>query len=136
MGAESNLELYVFDVATQTWAVGPNAPYDGGWGSSIEFVSTSDRLYQIDGRNATGTPQGTALLSLFLVRYQLQLPERINLNWSAVPGRTYQAQYKTNLNQANWANLGSTITASNSTAAVSDVLGQAPQRFYRVALLP
>ena len=136
MGAESNLELYVFDVATQTWAVGPNAPYDCGWGSSIEFVSASDRLYQIDGRNATGTPQGTALLSLFLVRYQLQLPERINLNWSAVPGRTYQAQYKTNLNQANWANLGSTITASNSTAAVSDVLGQAPQRFYRVALLP
>ena len=135
-GAESNHELYVFDVATQSWAVGPNAPYDGGWGSSIEFVSSSDRLYQIDGRNATGTPQGTALLALFLLRYQIQLPDRINLNWSAVSGRTYQAQYKTNLNQAGWANLGSTVTASNSTAAVSDILGQAPQRFYRVALLP
>ena len=136
MGAESNHELYVFDVATQTWAVGPTAPYDGGWGSSIEFVSASDRLYQIDGRNSEGTPQGTAFLALFPLLYQIQLPDRINLNWSAIPSRTYQVQYKTNLNQANWVSLGNTITATNSTAAVSDALGQTPQRFYRVALLP
>lgn len=62
MGAESNRQLFVFDVATQTWAVGPTAPYDGGWGASIEYVTASDRLYQIDGRNSGGAPQGTAYL--------------------------------------------------------------------------
>jgi hypothetical protein len=63
MGAESNRQLYVFDVATQTWAAGPTAPYDGGWGASIEYVQGTDRLYQIDGRNSAGTPQGTAVLT-------------------------------------------------------------------------
>jgi hypothetical protein len=38
------------------------APYDGGWGDALEHVAGSDRLYQIDGRNATGSPQGTAVL--------------------------------------------------------------------------
>src|SRR5207245_2506809 len=74
MGAESNHQLYVFDVATQSWAVGPNAPYDGGWGSSIEYVSGSDRLYQIDGRDSAGTPQGTAVLPCFRIGYQIQPP--------------------------------------------------------------
>lgn len=62
-GAESNRQLYVFDVPSQTWAVGPTAPYDGGWGASMEYVAASDRVYQIDGRNSGGTPQGTAYLS-------------------------------------------------------------------------
>jgi parallel beta-helix repeat protein len=62
MGAESNHVLYVFDVATQTWAAGPAAPYDSGWGASIEYVAASDRVYQIDGRNIGGTAQGTAYL--------------------------------------------------------------------------
>ncbi len=61
-GVESNRQVYVFDVAAQAWAVAPGAPYDGGWGSSIEYVAASDRLYQIDGRNSAGTPQGTAAL--------------------------------------------------------------------------
>jgi hypothetical protein len=62
IGAETNRQLYVFDVASQTWAVGPTAPYDGGWGDSLEYVAGSDRLYQIDGRNAFGAPQGTAVM--------------------------------------------------------------------------
>lgn len=61
-GAESNRQFYVFDVAAQTWSVGPAAPYDGGWGASMEYVSASDRVYQIDGRNSGSTPQGTAFL--------------------------------------------------------------------------
>lgn len=67
MGAESNRQLYVFDVATQTWTVGPTAPYDGGWGASIEYVAASDRVYQIDGRAAAGTPQGTAALAMSVI---------------------------------------------------------------------
>jgi hypothetical protein len=64
LGAESNRQLYVFDIPSQAWAVGPTAPYDGGWGDSLEYVPASDRVYQIDGRDSAGTPQGTAALVL------------------------------------------------------------------------
>ncbi|MBL9121407.1 MAG: right-handed parallel beta-helix repeat-containing protein [Phycisphaerae bacterium] len=62
VGAETNKLLYVFDVATQGWRVAPTAPYDGGWGGSMEFVALSERVYVLDGRNAGGTTQGTAAL--------------------------------------------------------------------------
>ena len=62
VGAETNKLLYVFDTATQAWRVAPTAPYDGGWGGSMEYVAASNRVHVIDGRNAGGTTQGTAAL--------------------------------------------------------------------------
>ncbi|MCA9289801.1 MAG: hypothetical protein KDA25_01660, partial [Phycisphaerales bacterium] len=59
-GGEANANVYVFDVATQAWTVAPIAVYDGGWGDGLEYVASSQTLYQIDGRNAAGAPQGTA----------------------------------------------------------------------------
>jgi hypothetical protein len=57
--------------------------------------------------------------------------------WSAVTGKTYQVQFKTNLLQTNWSNLGSASVATNGTMTASDFVGAgASQRFYRVALLP
>jgi hypothetical protein len=63
LGGEANKQVYVFDVTTQTWSVAPTAVYDGGWGDGLEYVSESEILYQIDGRNALGSPQGTAAMS-------------------------------------------------------------------------
>lgn len=63
IGGEANRQVYVYDVASQTWAATPTAVYDGGWGDAMEYVGNSDKLYQIDGRNATGAPQGTAVLA-------------------------------------------------------------------------
>jgi len=60
----------------------------------------------------------------------------ITLTWSAVAGQIYQLQFKTNLNQPSWNNLGSPITATNSTAATTDSIGPDPRRFYRVKLGP
>lgn len=62
IGGETNRQLYVFDVTAQTWAVGPIAVYDGGWGDSLEYVAASQTIYQIDGRTALGNVQGTAAL--------------------------------------------------------------------------
>ena len=62
-GGEANKLVYVFDVAAQSWRVAPSAPYDGGWGDGLEYVASSERLYQIDGRNSANTPQGTAVLA-------------------------------------------------------------------------
>ncbi len=59
----------------------------------------------------------------------------LNLSWSALVGRTYQVQYKTNLVQNNWNPL-ITVAATNATAAASDATTTDRQRFYRVVLLP
>jgi hypothetical protein len=61
-GGESNRQIYVYDAADDAWTVTPTSVYDGGWGASLEYVAGTQRLYQIDGRNATNAPQGTAVL--------------------------------------------------------------------------
>lgn len=63
-GGERNRVLYVFTPATQAWTAGPAALYDGGWGSSLEYVAARGGIVLIDGRNATEAAQGTAMLTL------------------------------------------------------------------------
>jgi len=59
----------------------------------------------------------------------------IRLSWHALAGRTYQVQFKGDLNQASWSILGqfpatgSIMTALDSSAAASS------QRFYRIVLM-
>jgi uncharacterized repeat protein (TIGR03803 family) len=65
-----------------------------------------------------------------------QTGNSLALTWTATPGRTYQLQYRTNLNQISWANIGGGIIASNPTITVWDAIGPDLKRFYRVALLP
>jgi len=48
----------------------------------------------------------------------------------------YQLQFKTNLTQTNWSNLGVPITETNSSLNASDPINANPQRYYRVKLLP
>ena len=55
----------------------------------------------------------------------------IIFSWSAAAGSVYQLQYKTNLNQVNWINLGNVITASNSVLSVTNGISPDSQRFYR-----
>ena len=60
------------------------------------------------------------------------------LTWTAAAGLVYQVQYKTNLLQTNWLDLGPAISATNRTLSVSDpnALQASPQRFYRVVAAP
>jgi hypothetical protein len=59
----------------------------------------------------------------------------LNFTWNALTGLVYQVQYKTNLLQTNWINLGNAITATNVTATATNLIGSDPQRFYRLQLL-
>jgi hypothetical protein len=61
---------------------------------------------------------------------------KLNFTWSAVAGQGYQVQYKTNLLQNAWANVGSVIIATNGTVAASESFGSGTQQFYRIARLP
>ena len=56
----------------------------------------------------------------------------ISFGWSAQLGRIYQLQYKTNLVQPDWINLGGAITASNTVLSATYPIGSDNQRFFRV----
>jgi uncharacterized repeat protein (TIGR03803 family) len=58
------------------------------------------------------------------------------LTWGALPGRSYQVQFRTDLSQTNWNDLGSPVTATNTLATSSDSNASDSQRFYRVVLQP
>ena len=55
-----------------------------------------------------------------------------NLEWSTLPERMYQLQYRTNLTQTDWIDLGT--PATNGTLSVP--IGPDRQKFFRVLLLP
>jgi hypothetical protein len=60
----------------------------------------------------------------------------VTLTWSAGGGGNYQVQYKTNLTQIGWSNLGDTIPANNLTTSTTDVNPPDARRYYRVQVLP
>ena len=65
-----------------------------------------------------------------------QLADTITFTWSTVTGQTYQVQYKTNLLETNWSDLGGSVLATNGTMSASDSIVSGPeQRWYRVARL-
>ena len=61
-----------------------------------------------------------------------------DLTFGTMTGLVYQVQYKTNLLQTNWINLGKLLLATNTTLTVSDTnaVGASPQRFYRLSVFP
>jgi hypothetical protein len=58
------------------------------------------------------------------------------LAWNSLGGLNYQVQYKTNLTQASWLNLGTVTAATNVTAFADTNLTHGLRRFYRLELLP
>ena len=58
------------------------------------------------------------------------------LAWNAIAGQSYRLQYKPTLVATNWTDLLPDITATTSTAATTAAIGSAPQRFYRILILP
>ncbi len=58
------------------------------------------------------------------------------LTWSAQTGLSYQIQYGTSLDPANWTNAGAHIIATNGTMNVSVPVPSDAQGFYRLLLLP
>jgi hypothetical protein len=59
----------------------------------------------------------------------------LTLSWSAIPGRSYQILYCTDLVQLNWTALA-TVLATEFGASITDTVIASPRRFYRAALLP
>lgn len=65
-----------------------------------------------------------------------QSSNTIGFSWTAMSGLAYQVQYRTNLFQGTWINLGNPVPATGSTASATDTPGADAQRFYRLIVLP
>jgi sugar lactone lactonase YvrE len=105
------------------------------WGPAGIASDNAGTIYVLDTANNT-VRQGAIWRPPPVFQTVTLTNGRIAFAWSAVSGFTYQLQYNPNLGSTTWTNLGNTITATNTTASGSDSVGPAPERFYRVVLLP
>ncbi len=60
----------------------------------------------------------------------------IAFSWNAFVNVSYVIESTTNLDKSDWADLGASILATNNVMHVSIPTGNAPLRFYRVAISP
>jgi len=154
LAADGGGNLYVADYGSSrirkimpvgtNWVVstiggGPSSGYSDGTNSTARFsgpngvaVDNKGSAYVADLGN------NTIRLGVALPAFQTTalISGSFNCTWGAVPGQTFQVQFKTNLAQPEWKNLGVPVTGTNGTAAMSDVTPPDPERFYRVILLP
>lgn len=136
---------------TQTTApVGTFAIANNGWGSygwaQLKDVSNQPAVVVIDGFPNTlrfGRPVATPganvnflMLVPVLAPTQLKVARAGNTTSITLPAQTgfsYQVQYKNNLTDPTWNNLGSVVTGNNTVQTVNDTTTQA-SRFYRAII--
>jgi hypothetical protein len=58
------------------------------------------------------------------------------ITWSSVAGRSYQLQYKNDLNATNWNNITPNVLATGPASSVTNNPGNATLQVYRVGLMP
>jgi hypothetical protein len=112
-----------------------------GW-TNLTFMvtaSSSSTVLQFGARDQPNYLGLDDVSVLPIVPPQFQSVSRVsgtfNCQWAALAGLSYQVQYKTNLAQSTWANLGNPITATNSQASFSDSSSD-QRRFYRILISP
>jgi hypothetical protein len=59
----------------------------------------------------------------------------VALRWNTVLGHTYQLQFTTNLTTAAWVDVPPDVIATGSTLTVTNAVGPAPYRFFRVFIV-
>lgn len=111
------------------------SPISSGWLTNTASVSTSTIETNLTNNVAfaiilVGT-NGAPTLQI-----STQSGGTVQLSWAATVGQNYQVQYKTDLAQTNWSNLGGVVTATDNSAIISDNIGPDRQRYYRVGMLP
>jgi hypothetical protein len=58
------------------------------------------------------------------------------ITWTANPGSVYRLQFKDDFNDPKWLDAKPDIIATETEASTTDSIAGAPQRFYRILLLP
>ena len=104
----------------------------------LSIVTTNDAaiydavLTSSSGSIASATATLSVVTAPLLLSPLMATNGQLVLSWITCQGNTYQLQYKTNLAQANWINVGSPVPAYSTTVFLTNSVGSDPQRFYMV----
>jgi hypothetical protein len=94
----------------------------------LQFKEQNDPWYfGLDDVSVTPIPVPT-------LRPEVNSDGSFKFTWNALPDVPYQIQYKTNLMQPDWINLGNSINARAATMSATNEPTADPQRFYRVVI--
>jgi hypothetical protein len=100
-------------------------------GSTVLQLEFEDTPYYLGLDDISVKPISSPLIKLA----QKPTPKSTDFNFtcSAIAGMVYQVQYKTNLFQTNWINLGKPLVATTNMLTISDTNAflHSPRRFYR-----
>ena len=118
-----------------------NAPNNGACSVLLPMLSSSAARIKVQAADNIFFAVSPGNFSLIVAAPPVLLPLRLadgvaQLAWNAISGQTYRLQYKPSLAATNWTDLLPDITATGSTAVATDAVGSAPQRFYRILVLP
>ena len=120
-GLDDAFQRQYFSLFTSTQAA-PNSDPDGdGMNNSGEYVA-----------GTIPTNAASVLKMLVLTN----APSGTTVRWQSVVGKKYQVSSRTNLTTATWQNIGSVVTATNTTAQYFDPTATNGMRYYRAQVLP
>jgi hypothetical protein len=111
------------------------------WTVPVEYANTTNtitvRVTQTSAPSLSDAKSFAVIVAAPPVLQPFRLANGVaQLAWNTIPGQTYRLQYKPILAATNWTDLLPDITAIASNASATDPVGSAPQRFYRILLLP
>jgi hypothetical protein len=111
------------------------------WTVPVEYANTTNtitvRVTQTSAPSLSDAKSFAVIVAAPPVLQPFRLANGVaQLAWNTIPGQTYRLQYKPTLAATNWTDLLPDITAIASNASATDPVGSAPQRFYRILLLP
>jgi hypothetical protein len=126
---EGNTIYHVVDLPFTTWTNLQFVVTATAAGSELQFGFSDEPSY-LGLDDISVKP-----IAVPAIRAAISTPASFDLTFAAMPGETYQVQYKTNFTQPDWLNLGSPFSAETNTVKFSDPgAGSSPQKFYRLLL--
>lgn len=81
--------------------------------------------------NQLGPPASPRIIAV-----EVPVTGTVSISFSAIPGRTYRVEYKDDLSAPAWTPVEGGRQATGSLLIMADDLGDQPQRFYRIVLVP
>lgn len=131
-GATTNLLYALTNPPAFNWSNLNFLVTAAGTNSTLQFAAEN-------GTNFFGLDD-VDLLPMGVVGFSVVSPVTgsLKLGWPTTTGLVYQVQYRTNLLQTNWLNLGAATLAADSNLSILDTnaLISSPRRFYRLKVSP
>lgn len=121
-------------------------PYTSGGVSVDMWTSSTKYVMSVDNVMVTSLATGASVARAIASSPQLVMPapviesivlaeDSLVISWSAVGGNSYRLQFTDGLGNATWTDVLPEMMATGPTATITNAIGSAPQRFYRVLLV-